>query len=285
MGFVLPFPGEFAGASLKLFYLYAIGPGKYSVPRRIRRGLIEAATPGQTRRSCLRTFPGEFAGASLKQSYRTHGRLTLALRSRRIRRGLIEAPMRGRSLPARWPFPGEFAGASLKRRSSWTPARRRRPFPGEFAGASLKPVKPIAQCEDWQTFPGEFAGASLKRLSCGCCLVLAQGLVPRRIRRGLIEAARSTVLDPSPCPPVPRRIRRGLIEAMSARSLTPGNLRSFPGEFAGASLKLGHLNRPSHKRFRAVPRQIRRGLIEAWSVSSFSPGVPGRSPANSPGPH
>ena len=36
---------------------------------------------------------------------------------------------------------------------------------------------------------------------------------------------------------VPRRIRRGLIEAVGLATLSPGRQSAFPGEFAGASLK------------------------------------------------
>ena len=87
------FPGEIAGASLK--------PGRKSdtiaasergIPRRNRRGLIEAHSRTRSTISGYSRFPGEIAGASLKPE--------VALR-------LVDAGG-GR-------FPGEIAGASLKR--------------------------------------------------------------------------------------------------------------------------------------------------------------------------
>ena len=55
--------------------------------------------------------------------------------------------------------------------------------------------------------------------------------------------------------------------------------RTFPGEFAGASLKQSRLARRHRAAYRSVPRRIRRGLIEAAGLE------PQGSPANSPGPH
>ena len=86
-----------------------------------------------------------------------------------------------------------------------------------------------------RSFPGEFAGASLKRGASRAPPGAHEESVPRRIRRGLIEAA------------------LGRVGTMTAAG-------SFPGEFAGASLKRG-----SARGEAAVGR--------------------GRSPANSPGPH
>ena len=84
--------------------------------------------------------------------------------------------------------------------------------------------------------PGEFAGASLK-LDDAADLYLRQPAHPRRIRRGLIEAA--GVLDLLRFFSIhPRRIRRGLIEATPIRT------------------KRIAMPRPH-------PRRIRRGLIEA----------------------
>ena len=89
---------------------------KRTIPRRTRRGLIEAAWLSSGNVLPFPPFPGELAGASLKRGPLEH----LA--------ALVE------------PFPGELAGASLKhegldRRTLGT----RHPFPGELAGASLKP--------------------------------------------------------------------------------------------------------------------------------------------------
>ena len=134
------------------------------------------------------------------------------------------------------------------------------------------------------SFPGEFAGASLK-----------QSLA--RDHRALLVS------------PVPRRIRRGLIEAASVVALVTGLVAPFPGEFAGASLKRPR-DRAGELIERVVPRRIRRGLIEARPLVRGRPGlefVPrrirrglieapsprrpllahdgNRSPANSPGPH
>ena len=143
---------------------------------------------------------------------------------RRIRRGLIEAltapplslklpiePRRGRRASG-W---GWLSCAPLAHRRS---AR----FPGEFAGASLKQV-----CN-----PVE-AVTITRRGRCP---------VPRRIRRGLIEALslyRPRVRGRRSGPAVPRRIRRGLIEAPCCATghATATVDVTFPGEFAGASLK------------------------------------------------
>ena len=60
-------------------------------------------------------------------------------------------------------------------------------FPGEIAGASLKrSVWPRAQRHS-RGFPGEIAGASLKRAT-GREVDVVRPLIPRRNRRGLIEA-------------------------------------------------------------------------------------------------
>ena len=180
-----PIPGEFAGASLKrIAGRIAIDGTKRSDPRRIRRGLIEAAS-SWTRRCAfaVEPIPGEFAGASLKHCTGTHRRVPGPLPDpRRIRRGLIEAPRDGRCRRRCWcgPIPGEFAGASLKQGRNGV---SRSGIPGEFAGASLKPafldeapVSPdprrirrgleadvvFAGFSCAKPIPGEFAGASLK---------------------------------------------------------------------------------------------------------------------------
>ena len=85
-------------------------------------------------------------------------------------------------------------------------------FPGEIAGASLKhdPVEVLAREGDGG-FPGEIAGASLKPFGSGPA-ERANAELPRRNRRGLIEAGRSRT-TPGSTSTLPRRNRRGLIEA------------------------------------------------------------------------
>ena len=62
-------------------------------------------------------------------------------------------------------------------------------FPGEFAGASLKQHLAVeAGGLELTPFPGEFAGASLKLATIRVALNPAI-FIPRRIRRGLIEAS------------------------------------------------------------------------------------------------
>ena len=227
---------------------------------------------------------------------------------RRIRRGLIEAPRDGERVRSRRSFPGEFAGASLKQ-------------------ALIAGGHPMAT----KAFPGEFAGASLKLWRLPALPCAATG-VPRRIRRGLIEAGRLQGQAGRGRQGVPRRIRRGLIEALkvaasrrryrpfpgefagaslklsSTQELSQYSPAPFPGEFAGASLKrsfVGALARgratfpgefagaslkpPPHGRpsppARRVPRRIRRGLIEAPPSRAGRVAWRLRSPANSPGPH
>ena len=232
-------------------------------------------------------FPGEFAGASLKLSvFSARARGVYGI-PRRIRRGLIEARgSSGRRFATSWPFPGEFAGASLKPPDAEPVLLTLdTSFPGEFAGASLKPGCQQGRLDPLSPFPGEFAGASLK---LGWIVVLSCVMVsiPRRIRRGLIEAKRrkafascgsgthSPANSPGPSlkrvvnldgllggdSPIPRRIRRGLIEASRFPRVRPRWAWPFPGEFAGASLKL-------------------RPPITGTIINQD------HSPANSPGPH
>ena len=164
-------------------------PRSSALPRRIRRGLIEAWRSARRSGRSPRSFRGEFAAASLKRLGRAGDDEAVVVLPRRIRRGLIEA---------------------------WTPAGRRRawtgPFRGEFAAASLKHVEGAGRGRPGSAFRGEFAAASLKP---GLMLRarVADGVVlPRRIRRGLIEAPRLTVIwSPPPA--------------------------AFRGEFAAASLK------------------------------------------------
>ena len=59
------FPGEIAGASLKLEQGAHARPANDAIPRRNRRGLIEARSR-RLRDWTSRRFPGEIAGASLK---------------------------------------------------------------------------------------------------------------------------------------------------------------------------------------------------------------------------
>ena len=96
----------------------ARGPGGNlgSIPRRNRRGLIEA--------------PGRAAAVFFR------GRIP-----RRNRRGLIEAPTAASTRAPSGPeFPGEIAGASLKRADGHRALAVAEQFPGEIAGASLKLV-------------------------------------------------------------------------------------------------------------------------------------------------
>ena len=85
------FPGEIAGASLKRAAYLARGKVPETIPRRNRRGLIEARPGERSGRGRLAEFPGEIAGASLKR-LADHGPHPPARRiPRRNRRGLIEA--------------------------------------------------------------------------------------------------------------------------------------------------------------------------------------------------
>src|SRR5205823_2677475 len=93
------------------------------------------------------------------------------------------------SLPRLRIFRGVIAAASLKRRDAATPTHRAsRIFRGVIAAASLKPVT------DREAF-------------------LALSDLPRRNRRGLIEAGTARKAEPRRAWHLPRRNRRGLIEA------------------------------------------------------------------------
>ena len=266
------FPGEFAGASLKRRYGLCSGSAAFHavVPRRIRRGLIEAvisllhnakntvSVPRRIRRGLIEA----------ESSFVGHVQFLPSV-PRRIRRGLIEAASHAGEL-----LPGHDVD---------------RPFPGEFAGASLKPVF-YSKTPSLRTllppFPGEFAGASLKPPS-GADIGSIPSRVPRRIRRGLIEAPPTFVPLFPAAGFVPRRIRRGLIEAIVSGRSPIEKIGAFPGEFAGASLKPPRGACRWHRAPEAfpgefagaslkltvgvrdgggtsvVPRRIRRGLIEA----------------------
>ena len=72
------FPGEIAGASLKRASTNLAAPVSMLVPRRNRRGLIEASRTPLRRTHASALFPGEIAGASLKRDlHRVRGRLLL----------------------------------------------------------------------------------------------------------------------------------------------------------------------------------------------------------------
>ena len=60
------FPGEIAGASLKRASRPGGRFGRVRIPRRNRRGLIEAGTFHGPKCGVWAEFPGEIAGASLK---------------------------------------------------------------------------------------------------------------------------------------------------------------------------------------------------------------------------
>ena len=64
-------------------------------------------------------------------------------------------------------------------------------------------------------------------------------------------------------------------------------MSSFPGEFAGASLKPDPLSRkPAGRCDGPFPGEFAGGLIEAaWGLPRVNRKSDSRSPANSPGPH
>ena len=132
---------------------------------------------------------------------------------------------------------GEFAAASLKQCASQpSPARQCPNLRGEFAAASLKPDWAEGTPLYFEHLRGEFAAASLKQFGIRS-KAAGEGVSPRRIRRGLIEAIRRAV-GASADRPSPRRIRRGLIEARSKGQNILWILLHLRGEFAAASLKL-----------------------------------------------
>ena len=61
---------------------------------------------------------------------------------------------------------------------------------------------------------------------------------------------------------IPRRNRRGLIEACRNRRTVPWFEPGFPGEIAGASLKRVEAS-STYREAHGIPRRNRRGLIEA----------------------
>ena len=67
------FPGEIAGASLKRVDLDGETIAQQVIPRRNRRGLIEASIRRREGITRAIRFPGEIAGASLKRDLRVEG--------------------------------------------------------------------------------------------------------------------------------------------------------------------------------------------------------------------
>ena len=184
-----------------------------------------------------RHLRGEFAAASLKPA---------AMRSAICHASYLRGEFAAASLKqcASQPSParqcpnlrGEFAAASLK--PDWaagTPLYFEH-LRGEFAAASLKPDWAEGTPLYFEHLRGEFAAASLKQFGIRS-KAAGEGVSPRRIRRGLIEAIRRAV-GASADRPSPRRIRRGLIEARSKGQNILWILLHLRGEFAAASLKL-----------------------------------------------
>ena len=112
--------------------------------------------------------------------------------------------------------------------------------------------------------------------------VLREIQIPRRNRRGLIEARRAAGVGASSSGEIPRRNRRGLIEAPGPRTRRPRR-PEFPGEIAGASLKPARALRAGGSRTE-FPGEIAGASLKLRGVP---PAMERRrnSPAKSPGPH
>ena len=186
-------------------------------------------------------------------------------------------PLHGAGDPAGG-FPGEIAGASLKHAVRGAGRRRRDGFPGEIAGASLKRAdRRVGDARRPRRFPGEIAGASLKRPR-GPVDHVHQGGIPRRNRRGLIEARYAEQPGGEVVRRIPRRNRRGLIEAATSRR----RRRSrpwIPRRNRRGLIEASASRRPSTSPRGRIPRRNRRGLIEASSAAM----VPSTSPVGFPG--
>ena len=165
--------------------------------------------------------------------------------------------------PGNHEFPGEIAGASLKPLGR-QPQDDEAPvqFPGEIAGASLKPADLRAGEPPTAEFPGEIAGASLKRDEL-TVRVAGGGTIPRRNRRGLIEATGPTRPRPGPREEFPGEIAGASLKRRDAARGSGRLRRQFPGEIAGASLKPVQEQPVGALRGGGIPRRNRRGLIEA----------------------
>ena len=133
------FPGKFAGASLKLrpaAYREAAG---YIIPRQICRGLIEARPIGCSAKCRYRSFPGKFAGASLKLRRGGEARRGGWVIPRQICRGLIEATCRSALTRSVSRIPRQICRGLIEAQRAEPRSRKiRAAFPGKFAGASLK---------------------------------------------------------------------------------------------------------------------------------------------------
>ena len=163
-----------------------------------------------------------------------------------------------------------FAGQRSKRRNALRNVRSlttRKPEPAaapshirRLGGSARKSARPMPKFNrlERRKFPGEFAGASLKPIFSNFSIMFCSA-IPRRIRRGLIEAGSHSWCRSVRRLPIPRRIRRGLIEAEV----------------------LVELRAPLD----GIPRRIRRGLIEAGPRMHVLDDFHENSPANSPGPH
>ena len=162
------FPGEFAGASLKVRTLTRVRTTSELIPRRIRRGLIEGSLAKRCSPAPAGTFPGEFAGASLKALPRAFDNVLgnsfpgefagASLKDlvpqdidrvphgipRRIRRGLIEGENPQRIFQSPGIIPRRIRRGLIEGPSAGARPRSRPAFPGEFAGASLKAVEAVS---------------------------------------------------------------------------------------------------------------------------------------------
>ena len=209
-----------------------------NIPRQICRGLIEASWPYESVAPPSNTFPGKFAGASLKPVAPERKLIGATRIPRQICRGLIEARKRAGGRNRRGAIPRQICRGLIEAHACGRRARRvLRAFPGKFAGASLK-----------------HDGAVSARWHLA--------VIPRQICRGLIEAGPRGARETPYRSPIPRQICRGLIEAKISRGMMYSSSITFPGKFAGASLKPGG----GEIRFEggeSIPRQICRGLIEA----------------------
>ena len=83
---------------------------------------------------------------------------------------------------------------------------------------------------------------------------------------------------------IPRRNRRGLIEARRSRARRGRPSPEFPGEIAGASLKPVHPT-PDGREPNQFPGEIAGASLKQAALATAAPAIVQNSPAKSPGPH
>ena len=202
---------------MKLRGLRRTDPGCPQIPRRNRRGLIEAQCAPE-RLAILSLIPRRnrrgLIEAGQRQEPQDGGRRI----PRRNRRGLIEADIGQLHRVGLTRFLGEIAEASLKQPQREQGGHPRSRFLGEIAEASLKPRRRAESQILLRGFLGEIAEASLKPPDNPCQPLCAEARFLGEIAEASLKPVDLVGPHGGRCA-IPRRNRRGLIEARSTAAI------------------------------------------------------------------